>query len=135
MLPRMCIVFYMDLDIHPDTESKPISPWLLKINYLETFAFSSLIFFCITFKSKCTVLGPTIQLNLKGTLETSSLCHVFLEHKETISKIHMIKPKENYCHTLIHFRLPICCFLLTVLREICFFSCLMIIFSRRSNKK
>ena len=40
-----------------------------------------------------------------GNLEISSLCHVFLTHKETISLIHMIYQKENYCHTPLHFRL------------------------------
>ena len=90
MLPRICTVFYMDLDIHPYIQSKPISPRLLKINHLETFTVSSLIFFCINFESKCTVLGPTRLLNLEGTLEISPLCHVFQAHKETISVIHMI---------------------------------------------
>ena len=127
--------FYMESDIHPHIHSKPISWRLLKINLLETFAFSSLIFFCINFESKCTVLGPTIKLNFEGTLEISSLCYVFLTDKETISVIQMIYRKENSCGSLIHFRLPICCFLLTVLRGIYFFRYLMIIFSRLSNRK
>ena len=37
-----------------------ISPRWLKINHLEIVAFSSLIFFCMNFESKCTVLGTTV---------------------------------------------------------------------------
>ena len=43
MLPLIFTVFYMDLDIYRQIQGKTMSPQLLKINHLETFAFSSLI--------------------------------------------------------------------------------------------
>ena len=59
-MPRIFIVFDMDLDIYPQIHGKPISPRLLKINHFETVAFSFLIFLYMNFESECTVLGTTI---------------------------------------------------------------------------
>ena len=68
-----------------------------------------------------------------GNLEISSLCHVFLAHKETISLIHIIQQTENYCDTPLHFRLLM--LFPPVLREIYFVSYVIIIFSLLSNSK